>query len=63
MLVIAGEMDLSFPIMAIGMVAFVAVLTLPECLFGPCWPVCLAGFLAGLLNGVIVVGIGLPPWW
>jgi simple sugar transport system permease protein len=61
MLVIAGEMDLSFPsIMAMGMVAFVAV-------FNPTGNVFLAllaglavGFLAGLLNGVIVVGIGIP---
>lgn len=61
MLVIAGEMDLSFPsIMAIGMVAFVSV-------FNPTGNVLLAllaglaaGFLAGLLNGAIVVGIGLP---
>lgn len=61
MLVIAGEMDLSFPsIMAIGMVAFVSVLN-------PTGNVVLAllaglavGFLAGLLNGAIVVGIGLP---
>lgn len=61
MLVIAGEMDLSFPsIMAIGMVAFVSV-------YNPTGSVLLgllagltAGFLAGLLNGVIVVGIGIP---
>jgi simple sugar transport system permease protein len=61
MLVIAGEMDLSFPsIMAMGMVAFVGV-------YNPTGSVLLAllaglvvGFLAGLLNGVIIVGIGIP---
>lgn len=61
MLIIAGEIDLSFPsIMAIGMVAFVTV-------FNPTGNVLLAllaglltGFLAGLLNGVIVVWIGIP---
>jgi simple sugar transport system permease protein len=61
MVIIAGEMDLSFPsIMAIGMVAFIAV-------FKSTSSVALAllaglgtGFLAGLLNGLIVVLIGIP---
>lgn len=61
MLVIAGEIDLSFPsIMAMGMVAFVSV-------YNPTGSVLLGllaglvvGFLVGLLNGVIVVGIGIP---
>jgi len=61
MAVIAGETDLSFPsIMALGLVAFVdvfemtgnAVLAFLACL--------LAGFLAGLLNGIIVVKVGIP---
>lgn len=61
MLVIAGEMDLSFPsIMAIGMVAFVTVLNSTGNVFFSLLAGLLAGFLAGLLNGVIVVGIGLP---
>jgi simple sugar transport system permease protein len=61
MLVIAGEMDLSFPsIMAIGMVAFVAVLNTTGNVFLSLLAGLVAGFLAGLLNGVIVVGIGLP---
>ncbi len=61
MLVIAGEMDLSFPsIMAVGMVAFVAVLNFTGIVFLALLAGLLAGFLAGLLNGVIVVGIGLP---
>lgn len=59
--VIAGETDLSFPsIMALGLVAFVnvfeatgsAALAFVACL--------LAGFLAGLLNGIIVVKVGIP---
>lgn len=61
MLVIAGEMDLSFPsIMAIGMVAFVAVLNPTGNVFLALLAGLLAGFLVGLLNGVIVVGIGIP---
>jgi simple sugar transport system permease protein len=61
MVIIAGEMDLSFPsIMAIGMVAFVFI-------FQPTGNVILAvvaalaaGVAAGLLNGGLVVGIGIP---
>jgi simple sugar transport system permease protein len=61
MLVIAGEMDLSFPsIMAIGMVAFVGVLNTTGNVFLSLLAGLVVGFLAGLLNGAIVVGIGLP---
>jgi simple sugar transport system permease protein len=61
MLVIAGEMDLSFPsIMAMGMVAFVTVFNPTGNVFLALLAGLLVGFLAGLLNGVIVVGIGLP---
>lgn len=61
MLVIAGEMDLSFPsIMAIGMVAFVGVLNTTGNVFLSLVAGLVVGFLAGLLNGAIVVGIGLP---
>jgi simple sugar transport system permease protein len=61
MVIIAGEMDLSFPsIMAIGMLVFVGVFQTT----GSIWLAlvfCLAaGFLAGLLNGVIVVSLGIP---
>jgi simple sugar transport system permease protein len=61
MIVIAGEMDLSFPsIMAIGMLAFIKVfegtanvaLAFVACL--------VTGFLVGLLNGIIVVRLGIP---
>ncbi len=61
MVIIAGEMDLSFTsIMAIGMVAFIAI-------FEPTGNVSLAilaalaaGVASGLLNGGLVVGIGIP---
>jgi simple sugar transport system permease protein len=61
MVIIAGEIDLSFPsIMAIGMVAFISV-------FGPTGNVALAliaalvaGIASGILNGGLVVGIGIP---
>jgi simple sugar transport system permease protein len=61
MVIIAGEMDLSFPsIMAIGMVAFIFI-------FEPTGNVSLAiiaalaaGVAAGVLNGGLVVGIGIP---
>ncbi len=61
MLVIAGEIDLSFPsIMALGVVSFLGVfeatgnvyLAFIACLGG--------GFLAGLLNGYLIVRIGMP---
>lgn len=59
--IIGGEIDLSFPsIMAMGMVAFVLV-------YGPTQNVLLgviaalvAGTIIGLINGVIVVWIGIP---
>jgi simple sugar transport system permease protein len=61
MVIIAGEMDLSFTsIMAIGMVAFIFI-------FEPTGNVTLAviaalatGVAAGVLNGGLVVGIGIP---
>jgi simple sugar transport system permease protein len=59
--VIAGEMDLSFPsIMAIGTVAFIFAWQAT----GNMWLALAAGlamgFAAGLLNGLIVVYIGIP---
>jgi simple sugar transport system permease protein len=61
MLVIAREMDLSFPsIMGISVTAFVLVNQATQ---SPllAFVVCLiVGFLVGLLNGLIVVYIGLP---
>jgi simple sugar transport system permease protein len=61
MLVIAREMDLSFPsIMGISVTAFVLTLQASGSLplaFAACL---LVGFLVGVLNGLIVVYIGLP---
>jgi simple sugar transport system permease protein len=59
--IITGEMDLSFPsVMAIGTVAFIAVFQAT----GSMWLALAAGlatgFGAGLLNGVIVVFLGIP---
>jgi len=59
--VIAGEMDLSFPsVMAIGMVAFVMTFDATGSVLLSVLAGLGIGFLAGLLNGVIVVGIGIP---
>ena len=60
-LVIAGEMDLSFPsLMAIGMVSFVTVFNATGSMLLALVAGLVTGFLAGLLNGAIVVGIGIP---
>ena len=61
LVVIAGEIDLSFPsIMAFGMTAFdVVFVTTHSVWLG--FVACLAaGVLAGWLNGIIVVKIGIP---
>jgi simple sugar transport system permease protein len=61
MLIIAGEMDLSFPsVMAIGMVSFIGVFDLTGSVGLAVAAGLLTGFLAGLMNGVIVVWIGIP---
>jgi simple sugar transport system permease protein len=59
--VIAGEIDLSFPsIMAIGMIAF--ILTYDAT--GQVWLACIAslvvGTFAGWMNGIIIVRFGIP---
>ncbi|MBZ0295314.1 MAG: ABC transporter permease [Anaerolineae bacterium] len=61
MLVIAGDIDLSFTsTMAVGVVAFVAVFTATNNVW-LAFVACLAsGFIVGLINGFIVVGIGIP---
>jgi simple sugar transport system permease protein len=61
MLIIAGEIDLSFgSIMAVGMVAFMQVFKHTHSL-GLGAAACLAaGFLVGLSNGIIVTKIGIP---
>jgi simple sugar transport system permease protein len=69
MLIIAGEIDLSFgSIMAVGMVTFVQVFKHTDSLglsadarLGLAAVACLAaGFLVGLSNGIIVTKIGIP---
>ena len=61
MVIICGEMDLSFPsIMAIGMVSFITVFNSTGSVALALAAGLLTGFLAGLLNGVIVVWIGVP---
>jgi len=61
MVIIAGNIDLSFiSIMAVGMVAFWQVYDWTGSL-GAAFAGCLtAGFLVGLLNGIIIVGLGIP---
>jgi simple sugar transport system permease protein len=60
-LVIAGEMDLSFPsIMAIGMVAFLLAHEITDSVWLCFGAALLVGLFAGWLNGVIVVRLGLP---
>ncbi len=61
MLVIGGEIDLSFPaIMAFGMTAFSFVLIWTNSLFLGFVACLLAGFLAGVLNGILVARLGIP---
>ena len=59
--VIAGEMDLSFPsIMAIGTVAFIFAWQATNNVWLALAAGLAMGFAAGLLNGLIVVYIGIP---
>lgn len=61
MVIIAGEMDLSFPsIMAIGMVAFVFVFEPTGNVAFALLAALAAGIGAGILNGGLVVAIGIP---
>ena len=61
LVVITGEIDLSFPsIMAIGMTAFDLVLQGHGSVWLGFVACLLAGIVAGALNGVIVVRIGIP---
>ena len=61
LVVVAGEMDLSFPsIMGMGMVAFVNVLVATNSVALAFIASLTAGFIVGLLNGVIVVRLGIP---
>lgn len=61
LVVIAGEIDLSFPsIMAIGMTVFSAVFVATGSLWLAFFASLTTGALAGLLNGQIVVRLGIP---
>jgi len=61
MVIIAGEMDLSFPaIMAISMVAFIFVFELFGSVLLALIAALMMGVVAGLLNGALVVWIGIP---
>lgn len=61
MVVIAGEMDLSFPsVMAVGMVAFARVYPETNSLTLSFLACLASGFFVGLLNGLLVVRIGVP---
>lgn len=61
MLVIAREMDLSFPsIMAISVTAFVGVNQATGNVVLAFFACLATGFLVGLINGLIVVYVGLP---
>ena len=61
MVIIAGEMDLSFPsVMAIGMVLFFWVFTATGSVLLAVLAGLATGFVVGLINGAIVVGIGVP---
>jgi simple sugar transport system permease protein len=61
LVIIAGEIDLSFPsIMAFGMTAFDVVFVATRNVGLGFLACILAGLIAGLLNGLIVVRIGIP---
>jgi simple sugar transport system permease protein len=61
LVIIAGEIDLSFPsIMAFGMTAFDVVFVATRSVGLGFLACILAGLIAGLLNGIIVVRIGIP---
>lgn len=60
-LVIGGEMDLSFPsVMAIGMVAFILTYEATQSIWLSFIAALLTGTFAGWLNGIIVVRFGIP---
>jgi simple sugar transport system permease protein len=61
MVVITGEIDLSFPsIMAFGMLIFSSIMVATGNLWLALAFALLAGLLAGLLNGYIIVRFGVP---
>jgi len=61
LVIIAAEIDLSFPsIMAFGMTLYAVVLVNTQNVYLAFVACLLAGLLAGLLNGFIVVKVGIP---
>ncbi len=61
LVIITGEIDLSFPsVMAFGMTAFDVVFVVTGSVWLGFFACLAAGLLAGLLNGIIVVKIGIP---
>ena len=61
LLVITGEIDLSFPsIMALGTVLFIFVFNATNSMVLALLVGLLTGAAAGLMNGAIVVGLGIP---
>lgn len=61
LVIIAKEIDLSFPsVMAWGMTAYSVVFTLTQSVWLGFVACLLAGLLAGLMNGFIVVKLGIP---
>ena len=61
MVVIAREIDLSFgSIMAIGMVGYVLIYNATQSVWLGFAAALVVGFLAGLLNGIIIVRLGIP---
>jgi simple sugar transport system permease protein len=61
LVVIAREIDLSFgSIMAVGTMAFAMILTATNSILVALLGALVVGFLAGLLNGIIVVRLNIP---
>ena len=61
MMVIAGEMDLSFPsIMAMGMISFMTTYDATENIWLAFLAALITGAIIGWLNGIIVVKFGIP---
>ncbi|RIK48928.1 MAG: sugar ABC transporter permease [Chloroflexi bacterium] len=61
LVVITGEIDLSFPaIMSFGMLAFALVLSAGGGLWLALLACLAAGFLTGLLNGYLIIAFGVP---
>lgn len=61
LVIIAGEIDLSFPsIMAIGVVTFLGIFDLTGSVLLAFVACIISGLIVGLINGLIVVRLGIP---